>query len=194
MTDSLPLFEFDEDRTAIIEPHHVLVRRRRFPAARGDLLLSRCARRTAGPGSDRGHRVSHQRSRSQPDAAGGNRWKAGRGDSARHRRADGRLRAGGADRAGRPHGRGLWRGGSARSRHRCRAARDPNQCRARRRHVVPLCAAIARDRPGPGHGGDDCGDAGSAWSRLPIGKDLDHRRDLSGNPRQGGATGRPKGA
>ena len=31
MNDSLPLFEFDEDRTAIIEPHHVLVRREDFP-------------------------------------------------------------------------------------------------------------------------------------------------------------------
>jgi len=31
MTDSLPLFEFDEDRTAIIEPHHVMVQREDFP-------------------------------------------------------------------------------------------------------------------------------------------------------------------
>lgn len=31
MIDSLPLFEFDEDRTAIIEPHHLLVRRDDFP-------------------------------------------------------------------------------------------------------------------------------------------------------------------
>jgi uridine phosphorylase len=32
MADSLPLFEFDEDRNAIIEPHHLLVRRDDFPA------------------------------------------------------------------------------------------------------------------------------------------------------------------
>lgn len=32
MTDSLPLFEFDEDRSAILEPHHILLRREGFPA------------------------------------------------------------------------------------------------------------------------------------------------------------------
>ena len=32
MTEMLPLFEFDEDRTAILEPHHILVRREDFPA------------------------------------------------------------------------------------------------------------------------------------------------------------------
>lgn len=32
MTEMLPLFEFDEDRTAILEPHHILVRREGFPA------------------------------------------------------------------------------------------------------------------------------------------------------------------
>lgn len=31
MIDSFPLFEYDEDRTAIIEPHHVLVQREDFP-------------------------------------------------------------------------------------------------------------------------------------------------------------------
>ncbi len=31
MNDTLLLFEFDEDRTAIIEPHHVLLRREDFP-------------------------------------------------------------------------------------------------------------------------------------------------------------------
>ena len=31
MTDSLPLFEFDEDRSAILEPHHILLRREDFP-------------------------------------------------------------------------------------------------------------------------------------------------------------------
>jgi nucleoside phosphorylase len=31
MTDSFPLFEYDEDRSAIIEPHHVLVQREDFP-------------------------------------------------------------------------------------------------------------------------------------------------------------------
>jgi uridine phosphorylase len=30
-TDSLPLFEFDEDRSAILEPHHILLRREDFP-------------------------------------------------------------------------------------------------------------------------------------------------------------------